>query len=259
MTIFSLFHFPLTVLVGDSLAQVVLGYDSTTRLTLPEMLHHVKAVARGCKTPLLTADMPFGSYHGSIDNSVFNAIKMIQEGGAESLKIEGGEEIVPLVSKLTRIGIPVMAHIGLLPQRHTSFSGYKVQGKSAQDAQQLLRSAYALQDAGAHSIVLEAIPAPLGVYITSKLNIPTIGIGAGPQTDGQVLVMSDVLGTWHSKAKFVRRFADLRVALNEGVVGYVEAVRSRTFPSDDESYSIPDEEWRRFLELEGAGLQEMNH
>jgi len=246
------------VLVGDSLAQVCLGYDSTTRLTLPEMLHHLKAVVRGCKTPLLAADMPFGSYHGSMNDTISNAIKMVQEGHAESLKIEGGEEVAPVVSSLTRIGIPVMAHIGLLPQRHTILSGYKVQGRSAQSAQELLRAAYTLQDAGAHAIVLEAMPAPLGSYITSKLDIPTIGIGAGPHTDGQVLVVSDALGTWEGhKAKFVRRFADLKVASDGGVEGYIEAVRARSFPSESESYSLPDEEWRRFLELEGLGLQEM--
>lgn len=246
------------VLVGDSLAQVALGYDSTTRLTLPEMLHHVKAVARGSKTALLTADMPFGSYHGSIEASINNAIKLVQEGGAESLKLEGGEEIAPLVSSLTRIGIPVMAHIGLMPQRHISTSGYKVQGRSAQSAQHLLRAAYTLQDSGAHAIVLEAIPSPLGAYITSKLDIPTIGIGAGPHTDGQVLVLPDALGTWEGhKAKFVRRFGDVKGASDEGVEGYIEAVRARTFPAEAESYGVPDEEWRRFLELEGMGLQEM--
>jgi len=246
------------VLVGDSLAQVCLGYDSTTRLTLPEMLHHLKAVARGSKTALLAVDMPFGSYHGSMNDTMSNAIKMVQEGGAESLKLEGGEEIVPIVSSLSRIGIPVMAHIGLLPQRHTSMSGYKVQGRSAQGAQALMRAAYALQDAGAHAIVLEAIPSPVGSYITSKLDIPTIGIGAGSHTDGQVLVTPDAMGTWEGhKAKFVRRFADLKTASDEGVEGYIEAVRARTFPSENESYSIPDEEWRRFLELEGLGLQEM--
>lgn len=246
------------VLVGDSLAQVCLGYDSTTRLTLPEMLHHLKAVARGSKTALLAADMPFGSYHGSVESTTTNAIRMIQEGGAESLKLEGGEEIASTVSSLTRIGIPVMAHIGLLPTRHTSTSGYKVQGKSAQSAQSLLRAAYALQDAGAHMIVLEAIPSPLGAYITSKLDIPTIGIGAGPHTDGQVLVTPDAMGTWEGhKAKFVRRFADLKTASDEGVEGYIEAVRARTFPNESESYSISDEEWNRFLELEALGLQEM--
>jgi len=237
---------------------VALGYDSTTRLTLPEMLHHVKAVTRGCKTPLLIVDMPFGSYQGSAESTISNAVKLIQEGGAECLKLEGGEEIAPMVSSLTRIGIPVMAHIGLCPSRHTSTSGYKVQGKSAQSAQRLLRAAYALQDAGAHAIVLEAIPAPLGSFITSKLDIPTIGIGAGPHTDGQVLVTPDALGTWEGhKAKFVRRFADLKTPQDDGVMAFIEAVRSRSFPADKESYSIPDEEWRRFLELEGLGLQEM--
>ena len=241
-------------LIGDSLAQVCLGYDSTTRLTLPEMLHHVKAVARGAKTPLLVADMPFGSYHGAPSDTITNAVKLIQEGGAEAVKLEGGPEIAPTVSALTRIGIPVMAHIGLLPQRHISSSGYKVQGKTASSAHALLRAASILRDAGATSIVLEAIPSPLGRYITSKLDIPTIGIGAGPHTDGQVLVWDDAMGTWNGhKAKFVRRFADARATMSEGVDKYINAVKRHDFPNDAESYTMSDTEWLKFVEMEGVG------
>lgn len=239
-------------LVGDSLAQVCLGYDSTTRLTMDEMLHHCQAVARGSKTPLLIADMPFGSYHTNADDAVRNAVRLIREAGVEGVKLEGGQEIVEIVKKLTTFGIPVMAHIGLLPQRHTAMSGYRVQAKTADSARRMLRSAVALQDAGAFSIVLEAIPHVLGSYITSKLSIPTIGIGAGPNTSGQVLVWDDVMSTWSGhKAKFVRRFADVHSETGKGVTAFIKAVRERTFPDrNKESYEMDKVEWDLLLELE---------
>jgi 3-methyl-2-oxobutanoate hydroxymethyltransferase len=172
-------------LVGDSLAQVCLGYNSTTQLTLEEMIHHARAVARGTTSSFLVADMPFGSYHACPEDGVRNAVRLIQEGRVEGVKIEGGPEVVECVRRLTRIGIPVMGHVGLLPQRHTALSGYKVQGKDYLSAQRVLLAALALQAAGVFSIVLEAIPHQLGTYITKRLNIPTIGIGAGPGTSGQ--------------------------------------------------------------------------
>jgi len=239
-------------LVGDSLAQVCLGYDSTTRLTMDEMVHHCRAVARGSRTPLLVADMPFGSYHTNPEDAVKNAVRLVREGHVEGVKLEGGEEIVETVRKLTMIGIPVMAHVGLLPQRHTSMSGYRVQGRTAASARGVLRSAVALQDAGAFSIVLEAIPNALGSYITSKLSIPTIGIGAGPGTNGQVLVWDDVMSTWSGhKAKFVRRFADVRSEVEKGVTGYIGAVREGTFPDPKkEGYEMDHGEWDSLLKLE---------
>ena len=241
-------------LVGDSLAQVALGYDSTTRLTLSEMLHHCKAVARAAKTPFLVADMPFGTYHGSLDETVRNAIRLIQEGGAEAVKMEGGHEITAAVSRLTSLGIPVMAHVGLLPQRHVSSSGYRVQGRDASTAASIFRAAEALQLAGAFGIVLEAIPHQLAGFITQNLVIPTIGIGAGGSCTGQVLVHDDAVGVWSGhKAKFVRRFAEVGSAANDGVAAYAATVRKREFPSDSlEAYAIDPQEWQEFQRLVGA-------
>lgn len=173
-------------LVGDSLAQVCLGYSSTTQLTITEMIHHARAVARGTTHPLLVADMPFGSYHECTSSAIANAIRMIREGHVDALKLEGGTEIVDIVRKLTQIGIPVMAHVGLLPQRHIALSGYKVQGRTTESAKQIVNDALALEDAGAFSVVVEAVPKELGRYITERLTVPTIGIGAGPWTGGQV-------------------------------------------------------------------------
>ncbi|THV06170.1 ketopantoate hydroxymethyltransferase [Dendrothele bispora CBS 962.96] len=239
-------------LVGDSLAQTCLGYSSTTQLTLSEMIHHTRAVARGTTHPFLVADMPFGTYHCSLDEATKNAIRLVQDGFVEGVKMEGGSEIAGTVHKLSSVGIPVMAHVGLLPQRHVAMSGYKVQGKSLGGAKRVMKDALALQEAGAFSIVLEAIPKELGRFITERLRIPTIGIGAGPWTDGQVLVWDDVMGTWSGhKAKFVRRFGDLKKERDSAVQGYVEAVKNRTFPNaNSESYTIDSAEWDRFLKDE---------
>ncbi|KAG6864220.1 hypothetical protein C0991_011292 [Blastosporella zonata] len=233
-------------LVGDSLAQVCLGHNSTTELTLTEMIHHARAVSRGTTHPLLVADMPFGTYHVSPFSATENAIRLIQEGRVEAVKLEGGSEMLNVVRQLTSIGIPVMAHVGLMPQRHIAMSGYKVQGRNAEDARRVLNDALALEDAGAFSIVIEAVPKELGSYITQRLSIPTIGIGAGPGTSGQVLVWDDAMGTWPGhKAKFVRRFADLQTPRDHGISGYTSAVRGGLFPADTESYTMDKEEWER--------------
>jgi len=239
-------------LVGDSLAQVCLGLPCTTRLTLDEMLHHCRAVARGTVHPFLVADMPFGSFHSGSKDAVRSAVRMVQEGHVEGVKVEGGEEVLDAVRRITNAGIPVMAHVGLMPQRHVALSGYRVQGRDATSAQEICRSALALQEAGAFSIVLEAIPSRLGEYVTSKLRVPTIGIGAGPGTSGQVLVWDDAMTRWHGrKAKFVRRFADVGEEETKGVTNYVAAVREGSFPRAEEGYDMGDDVWLEFLDRMG--------
>ncbi|KAJ7747742.1 Pyruvate/Phosphoenolpyruvate kinase-like domain-containing protein [Mycena metata] len=224
-------------LVGDSLAQVCLGYKSTTQLTLDQMIHHASAVARGTTHPLLVADMPFGSYHGSMDDAVNNAVRMVRESQIEAVKLEGGEEIADLV------------------RRHVSLSGYKVQGKNVASAKALVRAAKVLEEAGAFSAVVEAVPKELGRYITENVMMPTIGIGAGPWTSGQVRFLASSFGTtrwapWLGhKAKFVRRFGNLQTAREMGVQGYANAVKDGSFPDPQrESYTMNEAEWTRFLE-----------
>ncbi|KAG6872255.1 hypothetical protein C0995_011514 [Termitomyces sp. Mi166 len=238
-------------LVGDSLAQVCLGHDSTTKLTLQEMIHHARAVSRGTTHPFLVADMPFGTYHVSLASTTTNAVRLIQEGRVDAVKLEGGSEISTVVRHLTSIGIPVMAHVGLMPQRHIAMSGYRVQGRTAEAARRVLSDALALEDAGAFSIVIEAVPKELGSYITERLKIPTIGVGAGPGTSGQALVWDDVMGTWPGrKAKFVRRFRDLQTPKDYAISDYTTAVREGLFPGEAESYSMNNEEWNKFLSAE---------
>jgi 3-methyl-2-oxobutanoate hydroxymethyltransferase len=194
--------------------------------------------------------MPFGTYHVSIKDAIRNAVRLIQTGRAESVKLEGGTDVVPIVKALTGAGIPVMAHIGLLPQRAAALSGYRVQGRDALGAVELLHSAQALEDAGAYAIVLEAIPEKLAEYITEAIKIPTIGIGAGPRCSGQVLVWDDALGNWTGhKAKFVRRFAEIGQSAEAGVNAYAEAVRGREFPAPEHTYEMHEGEWEKFLSL----------
>ena len=239
-------------LVGDSLAQVCLGYSSTTQLTMDEMVHHARAVARGTTHPYLVADMPFGSYHISVEDALRNAVRLVREAGLDAVKMEGGKEIAHIVRRLTEVGIPVMAHVGLLPQRHAALSGYRVQGRSISGARQVLEDALALEEAGASSMVVEAVPKELGQYITEKVKVPTIGIGAGPGTSGQVLVLDDIMGTWSGhKAKFVRRFANLKEVRDTGIQKYSEAVRDGSFPDPNkESYTMDPQLWQQFLEQE---------
>ena len=230
----------VVVLVGDSLAMVMLGHDSTLPLTLEEALHHAKAVRRGVQRALVVADMPYGSYHAEINESLRNAMRFVKEAGAEAVKIEGGERRLELIARLTEAEIPVMGHIGLTPQSVNALGGYRVQGKTASAAEQLLRDARAVEAAGAFAMVLEAIPRELAAEITKAVRIPTIGIGAGPECDGQVLVLHDMLGlTFQTAPKFARRYANVGEIISNAVREYCADVRSGGFPTDAESYHAP--------------------
>jgi len=239
------------VLVGDSLAMVMLGHESTLPLTLEEALHHTKAVRRGVQRALVVADMPYGSYHGDMSESLHNAMRFVKEAGAEAVKIEGGERRLELIARLTEAEIPVMGHIGLTPQSVNALGGYRVQGKTPNAAEQLLRDARAVEAAGAFAIVLEAIPRELAAEITKAVRIPTIGIGAGPDCDGQVLVLHDMLGlTFQSAPKFARRYANVGEIISKAVREYCVDVQSGSFPTDAESYHAPvNEKGRKAISI----------
>lgn len=225
-------------LVGDSLAMVMLGHDDTLSVTMDEMLHHVRAARRGTERALLVADMPFGSFHLGAEQTVANAVRFIKEAGAQAVKIEGARP--SLVEALTAAEIPVMAHLGLTPQSVHKLGGFRVQGKGAEAAARLVDDARELERAGAFSLVLECVPAELAREVSERLDIPTIGIGAGPHCDGQVLVWHDLLGFEDRMApKFVRRYADLGTAAREALEAFAADVRGRDFPSDDESFHDP--------------------
>lgn len=230
------------LLVGDSLGMAVLGYDSTLPVTLEDILHHTRAVRRGTRRALLVADMPYGSFHVSIEESIRNAVRLIKEGGAEAVKVEGGERRIELIAKLVEAEIPVMGHIGLTPQSFHSLGGFQVQGKTTDAARQVERDARAVEAAGAFSVVLESMPRELAARITENLRIPTIGIGAGPDCDGQILVFHDLVGlTVGHKPKFVRQYANLGAEVARATGEYCEDVRNGNFPSDAESYHSPVE------------------
>ena len=230
------------VLVGDSLAQVILGYDSTLPVTMEEMLHHTRATRRGIKRALLVADMPFGSYHTGDRQALENAVRFVKEAGAEAVKIEGGVTRSALVRRIIEAEIPVVGHIGLTPQSVHKMGGYKVQGKTVAAMDQLLRDAAALDEAGVSALVLEGIPRELAARITAEVSTPTIGIGAGPECDGQILVFHDLVGlTFNVPPKFVRRYAAVGEAITAAIHAYGEDVRERSFPSDAESYHLPRE------------------
>ena len=228
------------VLVGDSVAMVVLGYESTLPLTMEESLHHTKAVRRGVQRALVVADMPFGTYQGDMNEALKNAVRFVKETGAEAVKVEGGERRLEVIARLTEAEIPVMGHVGLTPQSVNAMGGYRVQGKTERAAEQLLRDARAVEAAGAFSIVLEGIPRELAAEITRSVRIPTIGIGAGPDCDGQILVLHELLGlTFQEPPKFARRYANVGEAISQAVREYCADVQGGTFPSDAESYHAP--------------------
>ena len=230
------------VLVGDSLAMTMLGYDNTLSVTIEEMLHHTRAARRGLKNALLMADMPYGSYHLTAEEAVRNASRFVKEAGAEVVKIEGGEKRADLIRRIIDAEIPVAGHIGLTPQSVNVMGGYKVQGKSLAAVEDLMRDAVALDRAGVSCMILEGIPREVAAMITAEVETPTIGIGAGPDCDGQVLVFHDILNlTFAPPAKFVRRYADAAALITHALQSYRADVASHQYPSDAESYHLPKE------------------
>jgi 3-methyl-2-oxobutanoate hydroxymethyltransferase len=237
-----------SILVGDSLAMVVLGYDNTLPVTMEEMLHHARAVARGAKTALLIGDMPFMSYQVSVEEAVRNAGRFLQQGGMDAVKLEGGRDRADAVRAIVGAGIPVMGHIGLTPQSVHQLGGFRAQGKNASAAKRLLEDARILEEAGAFSLVLESVPARLAEYISKHISIPTIGIGAGVGCDGQVLVTHDLLGLFDRfTPKFVKKYANLHDAMNKAFAEYIDDVETKRFPAPEHTVEMSDEEWETFL------------
>jgi 3-methyl-2-oxobutanoate hydroxymethyltransferase len=237
-----------SILVGDSLAMVVLGYENTLPVTMEEMLHHARAVSRGAKSALLVGDMPFMSYQVSIEEAVRNAGRFLQQGGMDAVKLEGGRERADAIRAIVGAGIPVMGHLGLTPQSVHQLGGFRAQGKTASAAKRLLEDAQILEEAGAFSIVLEAVPARLAEAISKKISIPTIGIGAGLGCDGQVLVTHDVLGLFDRfTPKFVKQYANFHAEMNKAFTDYIDDVESKRFPEPAHTVEMTDEEWTAFL------------
>ena len=231
------------ILVGDSLGMVVLGYENTLPVTVEEIIHHLKAVSRAKPRALLVGDLPFMSYQASVEDAVRNAGRLVKEGGAESVKLEGGERYVPVIEAIVQASIPVVGHLGLTPQSLYQFGGYRVQGKDRESAERLLRDARSLEKAGCFAIVLECIPWKLAREITESVSIPTIGIGAGPYCDGQVLVMNDMLGIYeHTLPKFVKIYEEIGMRMKKAFESYVDEVKKGVFPELKHSYSSDDSE-----------------
>ncbi len=231
-----------SILVGDSLGNVILGYEDTISVTMEDMIHHGAAVARGVENVLLIIDMPFMSYQTSVYDAVVNAGRLMKEGRADAVKLEGGKEVCPQIKAIVNAGIPVCAHLGLTPQSINAFGGFKVQGKSEEAAKKLLEDARAVQAAGAFAVVLEAVPKKLATLITKELSIPTIGIGAGNGCDGQVLVYQDMLGMFSDfTPKFVKRYASVGEVMKEAFREYIKEVQSGAFPSEENEYKMDDE------------------
>jgi 3-methyl-2-oxobutanoate hydroxymethyltransferase len=237
------------ILVGDSAAMVMLGHDSTVPASMDEMMMLTRAVVRGAKRPIIVADMPFGSFQVSDEHALENAIRFVKDGGAAAVKLEGAGRSLSRVRTIVDAGIPVMGHIGLTPQSATALGGFKAQGRTAAKARKLVDDALALQAAGCFSLVLEAVPSAVAVEVTRRLTIPTIGIGAGPACDGQVLVWHDLLGLYEGRApRFVKRYAEVGVEIKRALEAYADDVRSGRFPEEQHTYSMPEEELRAFLD-----------
>jgi 3-methyl-2-oxobutanoate hydroxymethyltransferase len=238
-----------SILVGDSLGMVVLGYENTLPVTMDDMLHHCKAVSRGAKYALLVGDMPFMSYQADVDDAVRNAGRFLQEAGMDAVKLEGGKERREAVEAIVGAGIPVMGHIGLTPQAMHQLGGFRAQGKTASAAKELLEDAIVLQEAGCFSMVLETIPTRLAEFISEKLAVPTIGIGAGCGCDGQVLVTHDLLGLFDRfTPRFVKKYASLHEEMARAFIEYKTEVEGNTFPAEEHCIEMPDEDWEAFLE-----------
>ncbi|HEX8089238.1 MAG TPA: 3-methyl-2-oxobutanoate hydroxymethyltransferase [Blastocatellia bacterium] len=246
------------ILVGDSLAQTVLGYDSTLPVTLDEMIAATRAVRRATRRALVVGDMPFGSYQDSVSRAVESAIRFVKEGGAEAVKLEGGVRRAEMVKAIVEAEVPVMGHIGLTPQSLLRMGGYRVQGKTIEAARELIEDALALERAGAFSIVLEGIPSEISTLITNRVTVPTIGIGAGVNCDGQILVFSDLVGlTFGHKAKFVRQYSDVKSVITDALKKYSDDVAARRFPADAESYHLPEGVVVETVEIEDEHSQSM--
>ncbi|MCI5140296.1 MAG: 3-methyl-2-oxobutanoate hydroxymethyltransferase [Candidatus Electrothrix sp. ATG1] len=231
-----------SLLVGDSLGMVVLGYDSTVPVTMEEMLHHAGAVSRGTERALVIGDMPFGSYQVSVEQAVANGTRFLKEAGCDCVKLEGGEEVCEAVRSLVRAGVPVMGHIGLTPQTAGQLGGFKVQGKDTHAARKLLADAKALETAGAFALVLEAVPALLAEIITETVTVPTIGIGAGPGCDGQVLVTNDMLGLFERfTPKFVKQYCNLAPDIKQGVQEFIQEIKEGAFPGEEHSFAAKED------------------
>jgi 3-methyl-2-oxobutanoate hydroxymethyltransferase len=236
-----------SILVGDSLAMVVLGYENTLPVTMDEMLHHARAVSRGAKSALLIGDMPFMSYQVSVEEAVRNAGRFLQQGGMDAVKLEGGRERADAIRAIVGAGIPVMGHLGLTPQSVHQLGGFRAQGKTASAGKRLLEDAQILEEAGAFGIVLESVPARLAEYISKKISIPTIGIGAGAGCDGQVLVTHDVLGLFDRfTPKFVKKYADLHAEMSKAFAEYIDDVETKRFPAVEHTVEMTEEEWNAF-------------
>lgn len=239
-----------SILVGDSLAMVVLGYENTLPVTMEEMLHHARAVARGAKSALLVGDMPFMSYQVSVEDAVRNAGRFLQQGGMDAVKLEGGRERADAIRAIVGAGIPVMGHLGLTPQSVHQLGGFRAQGKTASAAKRLFEDAKILEEAGCFSIVLESMPARLAETISKQISIPTIGIGAGAGCDGQVLVTHDLLGLFERfTPKFVKQYANFHAEMNKAFLEYIDDVETKHFPAAEHTVEMSDDEWKEFERL----------
>jgi 3-methyl-2-oxobutanoate hydroxymethyltransferase len=238
------------VLVGDSLGMVVLGLEGTVAVTLEQMIHHIQAVVRGCRRPLVIGDMPFMSYNITIPEAIANAGRLMKEGGCDAVKLEGGSDFAPTVAAIVKAGIPVQGHIGLTPQTASALGGFKIQGRDAAAAKQIIDDARALEQAGAFSIILEAVPAPLGKLVAEAVTVPVIGIGAGADVDGQVLVIHDLIGLFDRFVpRFVKQYANIRSEILAALQTYQNEVREAVFPAAEHSFKMPDEAFARLQKM----------